>query len=68
MAREKNLSNRVFSLGANRDAHKKLEKAAKEKRQKNKGGNEKKNDHAENKAKDVNRKRPRILQNTANNI
>lgn len=32
MAREKNLSNRVFSLGENREAHKRLEKAAKEKR------------------------------------
>ena len=32
MAREKNLSNRVFSLGENREAHKMLEKAAKERR------------------------------------
>ena len=53
MTREKNLSNRVFSLGTNRDSHKKFEKEAKDKRQKSKGGNEKKKNYqVENKAKD----------------
>ena len=47
MAREKNLSNRVFSLGENREAHKRLEKAAKEKRQKKKGGKEMENGKGE---------------------
>ena len=32
LSKEKNLSNRVFSLGENREAHKMKEKAAKEKR------------------------------------